>query len=81
MSLDRKGSRLSICAYSGCWEGQILVRRSRGSIDLLYAQVRNPQASASGGMNELAIIYDRGSRTAQMRWGGFANSMGCGDRA
>ncbi|MGA9581459.1 MAG: hypothetical protein WBR13_05780 [Allosphingosinicella sp.] len=80
MSLGRTGNRLSICAYSGCWEGPILVRRPRGSIDLLYAQVRNSQASAGGGMNELAIIYDRGSRTAQMRWGGFANSMDCGDR-
>lgn len=79
MALGRKGNRLSICAYSGCWEGPITVRRSRGSIDLLYAQVRNSQAGASGGMNELAIIYDRGSRTAQMRWGGFANSMDCGD--
>ncbi len=81
MSLGRTGSRLSICAYSGCWEGPILVRRSRGSIDLLYAQVRNPQANGSSGMSELAIIYDRASRTAQMRWGGFANSMGCGDEA
>ncbi len=82
MSLSREGSRLSICAYSGCWEGPILVRRSRGSIDLLYAKVRNPQGGASSttaGMSELAIIYDRRSRTAQMRWGGFANSMGCAD--
>jgi hypothetical protein len=78
MSLSREGKRLSVCAYSGCWEGPILVRRSRGSIELLYAEVRNAQATASGGMNALAVIYDRGSRTAQMRWGGFANAMDCG---
>jgi hypothetical protein len=80
MSLSRQGRQLSICAYSGCWEGPILVRRSRGSVDLLYANVRRNEGSGAdgAGYDELAIIYDRRSRTAQMRWGSFANSMDCG---
>lgn len=80
MSLSRSGNRLSICAYSGCWEGTILVRRTAGPADLLYARVR--QSTGTGGgtadMRDLAVIYDRAARTAQMRWGGFANAMGCG---
>ena len=79
MSLSRTGNKLSICAYSGCWEGSILVRRTAGPVDLLYARVRQSAGTggAGGGMGDLSVIYDRTSRTAQMRWGGFANAMGC----
>jgi hypothetical protein len=80
MSVSRTGANLSVCAYSGCWEGPLLVRRAAGPVDLLYARVR--QSSGTGGtaagMRDLSILYDRGARTAQMRWGGFANAMGCG---
>lgn len=80
MSLSRTGNRLSICAYSGCWEGSILVRRSPGPVDLLYARVRRTTGTGGTGadMSDLAVTYDRSARTAQMRWGGFANAMGCG---
>ena len=80
MSLSRTGSKLSICAYSGCWEGSIQVRRSAGPVDLLYARVRQSTGTGGNGagMRDLSVIYDRTARTAQMRWGGFANAMGCG---
>ena len=80
MSLSRDGARLEICAYTGCWGGPILVRRSRDGIDLLYARVRNTTGTGgnAAGMGTLAVIYDGGSKTAQMRWGAFANSMSCG---
>lgn len=78
MSLSRTGNRLSVCAYTGCWEGPILVRRSPGPVDLLYARVRQSEGTGGPDMRDLAVIYDRASRTAQMRWGGFANAMGCG---
>jgi hypothetical protein len=80
MSLSRTGNRLSICAYSGCWEGTILVRRSAGPVDLLHARLRQSEGTGGTGsdMRDLAVIYDWTARTAQMRWGGFANAMGCG---
>lgn len=80
MSLSRTGRRLSICAYTGCWEGPVLVRRSAGPVDLLYARVSLSEGTGGNAADkrDLAVIYDRTSRTAQMRWGGFANAMGCG---
>lgn len=77
MQLSRKGSRITLCAYSGCWEGPILMRRTRGAITLLFAEVRG-NVPGAGTPEPLAVIHDAGNRTAQMRWGGFANAMGCG---
>src|SRR5436190_1480368 len=77
MGLTRRGNILSICAYSGCSEGAIVVRRTRGGIDLLYADVHRTLPGKRDA-EPLAVIYDRTQRTAQMRWGGFSNVMTCG---
>jgi hypothetical protein len=77
MGLTRRGNTLSICAYSGCSEGPILVRRTRDGIDLLYAEVRRTTPGQHE-IESLAVIYDRKQQTAQMRWGGFSNVMTCG---
>ena len=77
MGLTRRGKTLSICAYSGCSEGPILVRRTRDGIDLLYAEVSLMQPGKREA-EPLAVIYDRRQQTAQMRWGGFSNVMTCG---
>lgn len=74
MGLTRRGSVLSICAYSGCSEGRILVSRARGGIAMLYADVRR---TTGGAAEPLAVLYDRAAKTAQMRWGGFSNAMTC----
>ncbi|RYY29038.1 MAG: hypothetical protein EOP62_01610 [Sphingomonadales bacterium] len=77
MGLTRRGNTLSICAYSGCSEGRALVSRTRGGITMFYADVR--RTTKPGGEAEpLAILYDRASKTAQMRWAGFSNAMTCG---
>ena len=77
MGLTRRGSTLSICAYSGCSEGSILVRRNRGGIALLYAEVKLTQPGKRE-PEPISVIYDRKQKTAQMRWGGFSNAMTCG---
>ena len=79
MGLTRRGNTLSICAYSGCSEGPILIRRTRGGIDLIYAEVKLTQPGKRDA-EPLAVIYDRRQQTAQMRWGGFSNVMTCGGR-
>lgn len=78
MSVSRSGRTLEICAYSGCASGPVSFRRTRGEIDILYAAVR--WRNADGGLGErsqLAVIFDRASRTAVMRWGAFSNAMDC----
>lgn len=77
MGLIRRGNTLSICAYSGCSEGKILMRRTHGGIAMLYAEVRRTQPGKRDA-EPLAVIYDRTQRTAQVRWGGFSNVMTCG---
>jgi len=79
MGLTRRGNTLSICAYSGCSEGAILVRRTRDGITLLYAEVRLTQPGKREA-EPLAVIYEPAQQTAQMRWGGFSNVMTCGGR-
>ena len=75
MQLSRRGATLELCAYSGCWHGEVLVRRTRGGIDLLFAELTGSAAGPGGG--SLAVIYDRREKTAQMRWGDFSNAMVC----
>jgi hypothetical protein len=80
MSLSRAGRTLSICAYSGCWEGQIAIRRVQGQTEFLYARVRNGQAaSPPPEMSHLSVLFDHRSNTAQMNWAGFSNVMDCGE--
>jgi hypothetical protein len=77
MSLSRTGHTLSICAYSGCWEGPTLIRTIKGSVELLFAQVRPTGPAARGTLDGLSVIYDRASHSAQMHWAGFSNVMEC----
>jgi hypothetical protein len=76
MELTRRGNKVSLCAYSGCWEGPVLVRRTRGALTMLFADVRGSTPGNSGS-ESLAVIHDRAGRVAQVRWGGFANAMTC----
>lgn len=69
MQLTRTGKTLQLCAYSGCWKGPILMRRTHGGVEMLHARLR--------GSGAIAVIHDRKARIAQMRWGGFANTMTC----
>ncbi len=78
MGLTRRGAILSICAYSGCSEGPILMHRTLRGIELLYAEVRLTQRGKRA-PEPIAVIYDRAQNTAQMRWGRFSNAMSCGE--
>lgn len=75
MELSRSGSFMTICAYSGCWKGRIVTRRSQGGREYLFAQVARQDTPGREG---LAVIHDRRSDTAQSNFLGFANAMDCG---
>lgn len=76
MELHREGKKLSLCAYSGCWDGAIRFSRRSGGLEILYADVKSPTEPGFT-PRPLAVIHDPESRTAQMRWSGFANTMTC----
>jgi hypothetical protein len=75
MELSRKGDRLTICAYSGCWEGTIRMRRTHGDVTFLSADARIATPGEPR-REPLAVMYDRGG-SAQIRWLGFSNTMRC----
>lgn len=75
MELSRKSNRLQICAYSGCWSGPVAMRRTRGGVTFLSADVRS-DAPAEPSRAPLAVLYDHVG-TAQIRWLGFSNAMTC----
>jgi hypothetical protein len=76
MALNRNGGTLSICAGESCWEGAIALRRSRGGYEFLYADVRRTEPR--GAPEPLAVIYEPKTRTAVIRWNGYATPMACG---
>ncbi|MEG3180842.1 hypothetical protein [Sphingomonas sp. LT1P40] len=79
MSISRRGTTLTACAYSGCWSGTADLRRARGHLEFLHARVRqeNRTDGKPGPPESLAIIHDRTGRTAQIRFLAFSNSMTC----
>lgn len=77
MVFDRTGNRLSICAGESCWEGPLLMRRSRDGFDFLYGKVKLTQRKDAD-PEPLAVLYDAGDKTALIRWGGYATPMDCG---
>lgn len=79
MSVSRQGNTLTACAYSACWSGTADLRRSRGSIQILHARVRqqNRTDGKPGPPESLTIIHDAAGRTAQIRFLAFSNAMTC----
>lgn len=79
MELSRAGSRLTLCAYSGCFTGRIDLIRTRGPVTFLHAPVRrdNGPGSTSGPAETLAVLYDTNARTAQIRFLSYSNAMDC----
>jgi hypothetical protein len=73
MGLGHHKGLISVCAYSGCWEGPVLVRRTRGHLELLYAEIRRKDEPSE----RIAVIYDSHARAASMNWLGFHNLMEC----
>ena len=71
MSVSRSGSRLEVCAYSGCWSGPLDLVRVRGDHTILHAVLTRGQGAVT-------LAYDRRTRIASMLWGNFAQPLSCG---
>ncbi len=71
-----RGGRFSVCAYSGCWEGETALVETGGR--LLWAADNVPFLSGRGGPNvnvTLVIIEKEG--VGFVRAGGFATPLLC----
>lgn len=77
MSLTLAPRSIQICAYSGCASGPVTLRRTRGGLALIHANVRWRGVDGPGAPEPIAVIHDRAGRTASMRWRGFSQAMAC----
>lgn len=75
-SLNLRGNALSICAYSRCYSGDVIVRHTRDKLTFLQTIVMS-DTPASPGPERLAIIHDPLDRVALVRFMGFAHTMSC----
>ena len=75
MSVDVDGSgAISVCAYSGCWEGTGEVLQSGDFLVLLGTDL---QFSTSPDSADVVIVIDRGDQVAALKVGEFALPLLC----
>lgn len=80
MQLTRVGLVVTLCAYSGCWEGRIRFSRSRSGVQFLQARLGPAQSGSETDESMLSIMFSRRDRTAQIIWNGFFSVLECAGR-
>lgn len=74
VTLTDKG-KLSVCAYSGCWQGKGRVVSSSRYLFVSASQLQ--WIGVQPGQESFALVLDRQDRTALLKGGGFALPMLC----
>lgn len=71
MGVSLSGNRLEVCAYSSCQSGTVSLRRVRGDLLIVHANV--------GGVGGAAVVaFDRKQKIATLLWGNYALPLSCG---
>lgn len=70
--------RMSVCAYSGCWEGEGEVFQRQEFLvllghDLKFSTAQNTESA----QEDIAITIDRGDKVATFKAGAFSHPMLC----
>lgn len=79
MSVSVAGSgALSVCAYSGCWEGNATVHPDETFLilvghDLAFSTAPEDKSAAA----DVAVVVDRGQGVATLKVGAFALPLLC----
>jgi hypothetical protein len=77
MELTRAGAVITLCAYSGCWEGRVKFHRSRSGVHFVQGQVRRTGSAAHSDSSLLSIMHSPRDGTAQINWNGFFSVLTC----
>lgn len=80
MHLARAGPLITLCAYSGCWEGRVRFERSRSGVHFVQGDVRRNGSAAQADSSLLSIMHSSRDGTAQINWNGFFNVLTCESR-
>lgn len=67
--------RLSVCAYSGCWEGRARMRRE-GRFRI-FTGIALEWTGTTPGRADFAVIFDTSDRVAILKGAGFAHPLVC----
>ena len=81
MQLTLTRRLITLCAYSGCWEGEVGFDRSASGVRFLQARMRRVGAGDGSGTSLLSVMFSPASATAQMNWHGFQSVLECGSEA
>ena len=76
VSVDDSGE-MSVCAYSGCWEGTGEVLRSEEFLILIGLDLPFSTAPDSQSGQDIVIAIDRSDGVATLKAGGFAHPLLC----
>lgn len=75
VSLDADGGQMSVCAYSGCWEGRASIVR-RGTFRI-HTGLDLKWTGVTGAAADFAVVLDLADRVAVLKGAGFALPLTC----
>ena len=75
------GGRLSVCAYSGCWEARAKPRRQSGRLVFIADKARFSTAESDDARTDLTLVIDTRDGTGFVMAAGFANPSVCAANA
>nr|WP_137677721.1 hypothetical protein [Parerythrobacter lutipelagi] len=83
-SVSRSGDTLQVCAYSGCWSGEIEAAVVRGDFRVDFADLSREfpediadQPDEASEPVEASLFYDTANRVGFVYFMGFANPLTC----
>ena len=77
VTVDEAGA-MSVCAYSGCWEGTGTVTRSARFVVLMgHGLSFSTAQDAADGRQDIVIAIDREDHAAILKAGSFAHPLRC----
>lgn len=77
MQFTLRRRAVTLCAYSGCWEGHVSFSRASSGIRFIQARMRRAGPGDAGTGSMLSVMLSRRDATAQMNWDGFLSVLEC----
>lgn len=69
--------RLSVCAYSGCWEARAKPKRQSGRLVFIADKAKFSTADSDDARTDLTLVIDTRDGTGFVMAAGFANPLVC----
>jgi hypothetical protein len=77
MDISAGDGRLSVCAYSGCWEARAKPLRKRGRILFIADQARFSTSDSEDARADLTLVIDERDGAGFLMAAGFSHPLRC----